>query len=99
MDEQQLLEEEKKLKEYYTENNVEQICSSITPVENLMYQFQFDINMNCIILLWGGKLFLEDCTLSLNFLLTTFLQLMPAIALNSKCDIVVNRCEIKGNKK
>lgn len=31
------MEESKKLSEYFTENNVEAICQSITPVENLMY--------------------------------------------------------------
>ena len=42
--------------------------SNVNPENELINKFPIDSSMNCIILLNGGKLFLEDALLSLKFL-------------------------------
>lgn len=39
------------------------------PYQELVNKFEIDANMNAIILLNGGKLYLEDCMLSLKYLI------------------------------
>ena len=52
--------------------------------------------MNCVILLNGGKLFMEDCLISLNFIVKSFRGILPAIVINEKAEAIINRCEVKG---
>lgn len=46
--------------------------SNTNPENELINKFPIDPQMNCIILLNGGKLFIEDALLSLKFLIKLF---------------------------
>lgn len=61
--------------------------------------------MNCVVLLNGGKLFMEDCLISLkyncdiimfSFIVKSFRGILPAIVINEQTESIMNRCEIKG---
>ncbi len=47
----------------------ENLHQNNTPDNELVNKFEIEPNMNCIILLNSGKLVLEDCLLSLKYLL------------------------------
>jgi len=68
------------------------------PYQELVNKFEIDANMNVIILLNGGKLYLEDCMLSLNFIVKTHVNILPALVINEGAEAILNKCEIKGNK-
>lgn len=68
------------------------------PYQELVNKFEIDQNLNSIILLNGGKLYLEDCMLSLNFIVKTHVAILPALVVNEGAEAIVNKCEIKGNK-
>ena len=46
-------------------NKSENLLSNLNPKNELVQQFQVHRNLCCIILILSGKLFLEDCLLSL----------------------------------
>jgi len=54
--------------------------------------------MNCIIFVKSGKLYLEDALLSLNFIVKSHKNVIPALVVNEGSEITMNRTEIKGNK-
>lgn len=72
--------------------------SNTNPENEYINKVPIDINMNCIILLNGGKLFIEDALLSLNFIVKSHKNIIPALVVNEGTEIILNRCEIKGNK-
>ena len=51
---------------------------------------------NCVVLLRGGKLFMEDCLLALNFIIKNFKGILPAVVVGENTEAIINRCEIKG---
>ena len=51
---------------------------------------------NCVVLLKGGKLFMEDCLIALNFIIKNFKGILPAVVVNENTEAIINRCEIKG---
>jgi hypothetical protein len=46
----------------------------------------------------NGKLKMEECLLSLNFIYANYKHILPAIVVNEGAELTLNKCEIKGNK-
>jgi F-box protein 11 len=49
-----------------------------------------------VVLLKGGKLFMEDCLIALNFIIKNFKGILPAVVVSENTEAIINRCEIKG---
>ncbi|EGR30705.1 hypothetical protein IMG5_125070, partial [Ichthyophthirius multifiliis] len=69
-----------------------------TPEKELVNYFHINKHVHSIVTIFGGKLFIEDCLLSLNFIVYTFKQLLPAILVNEQSELILNRSEIKGHQ-
>lgn len=69
-----------------------------SPENELINKYPFDPNMNSIIFLNGGKLFMEESLLSLSFIVKAYKNILPALVCNEGTEIVLNRVEVKGNK-
>lgn len=54
--------------------------------------------MNTIIYLNGGKLYMEESLLSLSFIVKSHKNILPALICNEGTELVLSKCEIKGNK-
>ncbi|CAK85226.1 unnamed protein product (macronuclear) [Paramecium tetraurelia] len=66
------------------------------PDEEFVNKVPIDTGMNCVVLLNGGKLFMEDCLIALNFIVKSFKGILPGIAINNGAEALFIRCEIKG---
>ncbi|CAD8139625.1 unnamed protein product [Paramecium pentaurelia] len=66
------------------------------PDEEFVSKVPIETNMNCVVLLNGGKLFMEECFIALNFIVKSFKGILPGIAINNGAEAQLNRCEIKG---
>lgn len=68
------------------------------PDNELIMRFPIDPNINCLIMVNGGSVLVEDMSLSFNFLPRVFSGTIPGIIVNEGASIEVVNCDIKGNK-
>lgn len=68
------------------------------PENELINKYPIDQDMNTIIFLAGGKLILQDSLLSLSFIVKSFKNILPALVCIPGSDLVMQRCEVKGNQ-
>ena len=67
-----------------------------SPEEDFVSKVPVEQAMNCVVLLFGGKLIMEDCLIALNFIVKSFRGILPAVVINENSEAILNRCEIKG---
>ncbi|KRX05550.1 Pectin lyase fold/virulence factor [Pseudocohnilembus persalinus] len=80
-------------------NEGSEFQSPTTPENELINKFPIDQEMNCILLVQGGGIVhLEECLLSLNFIVNNYKNILPAIVIDKGCTFSMNRVEITGNK-
>ena len=68
------------------------------PENELINQFPITPEMNCLFLINGGTVIIEDCLLSLSFIINNCNNILPAVIVNQGAELIINKVEIKGNK-
>lgn len=82
----------------YYDNKPNNVLSKITPETELSQLFKTDKSIDTIVYLKSGRLFLEDCLMSMNFVMSSYKSILPGVIVEEDGEIIMNRCEIKGHK-
>lgn len=73
------------------------VIEFVTPERELVSYLEIKDTMNTIICLIGGKLHMNDCILSLNFLYSQYKGILQAVVAGPNTYLNMNKCEILGN--